>query len=113
MTSPKRAPVVVNCVLTRFPIIPCKPILALMNPMHTNESVLVHAGLARESATLPCWLCHIEIAAAIVKTVWMNVPNASHNRVLQPSLSPRRPMKAPKINVSTEQSACWSAIWNE
>jgi hypothetical protein len=32
---------------------PCKPILALMNPTHTNESVLVHAGLARESATLP------------------------------------------------------------
>jgi hypothetical protein len=42
-----------NCVLIRFPIMPCKPMLALMNPTHTKDSILVHVGLARESATLP------------------------------------------------------------
>lgn len=42
-----------NCVLIRFPIMPCKPMLALMNPTHTKDSILVHVELARESATLP------------------------------------------------------------
>jgi hypothetical protein len=93
-------------------MIPCNPILALINPTHTNDATFVHAGFARASATLPWWLCHIAMAAAAVKSAWMKVPRESQRRVLHPSLSPSRPMKAPKMKVRTEQRAWRSAMWN-
>lgn len=87
--------------------------LALMNPTQTKDSVLVHAGFARESATLICPLFQMAMAAAMVKRVWIRVPRASHARDLQPILSPMRAMLAPSMNVMREQRACWSARWKE
>lgn len=105
--------VVANCVFTRFPIIPCNPILALMNPMQTNVSVLDHAGSDRASAVDGWPLFHTQSAAAIVKRAWMNVPRNSQARVLAPIRSPMRPRKAPKMKVMTDVRACLSARWKE
>ena len=106
-------PVVVNCVFILLPMIPCRPILALMNPTQTNESVLVQAGFERTSATLAWPDFHMAMAADMVKSVWMNVPRDIQRRVLQPSLSPRRPMVAPQMKQIREQRAWRSAMWNE
>lgn len=103
---------VVNCVFTRLPMIPCSPMLALMKPTATKESALVHAGLKRSVATLIWPLFQIATAAAMVNTAWMNVPSMSHARERGPMRSPRRPMNAPPLNVRSEQRACWSAMWN-
>lgn len=87
-------------------MIPCRPMLALMNPTTTNVRVLSHAGSPRLSPTLPEWLFHSAMAALMVKRVWIKVPSVIQARVLQPSLSPMRPTKAPKMNERTEQRAC-------
>lgn len=109
-------------------MMPCTPRLALMNPIATKLSVFVHAGSPLSSAMLPpippliprpnmptppCPLFHDASAAAIVKSAWMNVPRTSHLRVWLPILSPRRPMKAPRLKVMREVRACWSALWKE
>ena len=106
-------PVVVNCVFILLPMMPCRPILALINPTQTNESTFDHAGFERASATLPWPDFHMAMAAAMVKSVWMNVPRDIQRRVLHPSLSPRRPMKAPAMKQRTEQKAWRSARWKE
>ena len=99
-------PVVVNWVLRRLPMMPCRPMLALMNPTATKERVLVHAGSPRLSATLAEPLCQRTMAPHMVKRVWIKVPRVIHKRVLHPILSPMRPRKAPKMKESTEQRAC-------
>ena len=106
-------PVVVKCVFILLPMIPCRPILALRNPTQTNVSVLVHTGFTRPSAMLGWPDIHMARAAAMVKSVWMNVPRDIHRRVLQPSLSPRRPANAPRMKERTEQSAWRSVIVNK
>lgn len=103
---------VVNCVFTRLPMMPCSPTLALMKPTVTKESALVHAGSKRSVATLIWPLFQIATAAAIVKSAWMKVPSMSHARERGPMRSPSRPMNAPALKVRSEQSACWSAMWN-
>ena len=106
-------PVVVKCVFILLPMIPCSPILALRNPTQTNVSALVHTGFARPSAMLGWPDIHMARAAAMVKSVWMNVPRDIHRRVLQPSLSPRRPTNAPRKKERTEQRAWRSVIVNK
>ena len=49
----------------------------------------------------------------MVNSAWMNVPRKSHARDLGPMWSPMRPRDAPAMKVSTEHSACWSAMWKE
>jgi hypothetical protein len=105
--------VVANCVPKRFPMIPCKPMLALISPKHAYVAALLQAGTSRVEATLPCPLFQSEIAAAIVKSAWMIVPRNNHRRVFAPIRSPMRPMKAPKRKVVREVRACLSAIWKE
>ena len=61
--------VVANWVFTRLPMIPCRPILALMNPMQANVRAFDHAGSSRESATEGCPLFHTQRAADMVKRV--------------------------------------------
>jgi len=94
-------------------MIPCKPMLALIRPKHAYVPALVHAGSERNEATLPCPLFQSEIAAAIVKIAWMNVPMNNHRRVFAPTRSPMRPINAPKRKVVREVRACLSAMWNE
>ena len=60
--------VVANCVFTRLPMIPCKPMLALISPKHAYVLASVHAGELRPDATLPCPLFQSEIAAPMVKS---------------------------------------------
>ena len=45
-------PVVANCVFTLFPMMPCKPRLALKKPMVTKARTPVQAGFPRDSAML-------------------------------------------------------------
>jgi len=103
--------VVVNWVLTRFPMIPCNPRLKLRNATHMNDSTFVHKASPLLSATLGSPLCHIVKAADMVNNAWMNVPSISHARVLGPILSPIRPMKAPTANEIREVRASLSALW--
>jgi hypothetical protein len=60
--------VVVNCVLIRFPIIPCNPKLILKNPIVTNDKTLVHNGSPRSFAMLGDPLFHMVNAAAMVNS---------------------------------------------
>jgi hypothetical protein len=94
-------------------MIPCKPMLVLISPKQAYVLALDHAGTSRVEATLPCPLFQSEIAPAIVKSAWINVPRDSHKRVFAPMRSPIRPMKAPKIKVVRDVRACLSARWNE
>lgn len=96
-----------------MPMMPCRPMLALMKPMVAKVSAFVHTGSARESVTDGCPLFHTHSAAAMVKSVWMNVPRKSHARVFEPMRSPMRPRKAPPRNVVMEVRACLSARWKE
>jgi hypothetical protein len=87
--------------------------LALIRPKHAYVPALVHAGSERIEARLPCPLFQSEIAAAIVKSAWMNVPRNNHRRVFVPIRSPMRPINAPKRKVVREVRACLSAMWKE
>ena len=68
LSARRYSPVVVNCVFTLLPMIPWRPILALMNPTATNVSAFVHAGSPLISATLPWPLFHAVSAAAMVNS---------------------------------------------
>lgn len=59
--------VVANCVFTRLPMMPCKPMLALISPKHAYVPALVHDGTSRLEATLPWWDFQRAIAPPIVK----------------------------------------------
>ena len=98
--------VVPNCVLRRFPRIPCTPRAALMNARPTKVRRFVQAGSSRSSAMLPWPDFQKEMAAAMVKSAWMNVPAISHNLLCAPTLSPMRPMNAPRLKEMSEHSAC-------
>ena len=110
--SEDNIPVVVKWVFILFPMIPCRPILALIHPTAINARPLDHAGSARALAMLPSPDIHMATAAAKVKSVCMNVPRDIHRRVLHPNASPRRPKKAPKIKQITEQRAWHSVMLN-
>lgn len=86
-------------------MMPCKPTAALMKPIATKVSVSVQAGSPRDSATLGWFPFHAAMEAAIVKSVWMNVPRKSHSLVLFPILSPRRPMEEPARKVRRDVRA--------
>lgn len=105
--------VVANCVFKRLPMMPCKPMLALISPKHAYVLALDHDGTSRVEATLPSPLFQSEIAAAIVKSAWIIVPRNNQRRVLAPIRSPMRPIKAPKRKVVRAVRACLSAIWKE
>ena len=109
----RNSPVVPNCVFIRRPMIPCKPMLAPISPKHAYAVALAHAGVPRPDATLLSPLFQSAIAAAMVKSAWMNVPRNSHKRVFAPIRSPMRPMKIPKINVVKDVRACLSARRND
>lgn len=94
-------------------MIPCNPMLALISPKQAYVFALDHAGTSRDEATLPCPLFQSAIAAAIVRSAWIIVPSNNHMRVLAPTRSPMRPMKAPKTKVVRDVRACLSARWNE
>jgi hypothetical protein len=87
--------------------------LTLIKAKHAYVRALVHAGSERTEARLPCPLFQSEIAAAIVKSAWMNVPRNNHRRVFVPIRSPMRPINAPKRKVVREVRACLSAMWKE
>ena len=108
----KCLPVVANWELTRLPIIPCKPTVALANPKATKLSAFVHAGSPLNPAIEPCPPFQTVRAAAMVNNAWIIVPRNSHARVFEPILSPMRPREAPPRKVRSETSACLSAISN-
>ncbi len=94
-------------------MIPCKPMLMLISPKHAYVLALVHAGVERIEATLPCPLFQREIAAAMVKSAWISVPRNNHRRVFAPIRLPMRPINAPKRKVVREVRACLSGMWKE
>lgn len=95
--------VVANSVLTRFPMIPCRPILALMNAMAANPSVLVHVGPFVEKLDWPPF--QRRMAAAMVNSACNTVPKKSQTRVRGPIWSPIRPRNAPERKAITEVRA--------
>lgn len=106
------ARVVVNCVLTLFPMIPCNPRLMLRNATQRNDRAFVHNASPLLSAMLPAPLRQIVSAAAMVNSVCRNVPSMSHSRVLLPILSPILPRKAPNAKQRREVRASLSPLWN-
>lgn len=97
--------VVVNCVFTRFAMIPCSPKLMLKNATHKNDNALCQTISPLLSAMLASPLRQMVSAAAMVNSDCKNVPSMSHKRVLFPILSPMRPRKAPKAKQRREVSA--------
>jgi hypothetical protein len=59
-----------------------------IGPKHAYVREVVHVGSERIEVRLPCPLFQSEIAAAIVKSAWMNVPRNNHRRVFAPIQSP-------------------------
>lgn len=101
----KNLPVVVNCVPIRFAMIPCNPILALINAIHTNAKVFVQAISLLSFATLDSPSFQIARDAAMVNRACRSVADMSHMRDLGPSRSPIRPINAPAMNVKTDVRA--------
>ncbi len=98
-------------LLERMAMMPCRPRLALMNPMAAKAKILLHPGSALLAGT-GCPLFQAQSAADIVHNDWMNVPRHIHARVVLPIRSPTRPREAPITNVTNEIVACLSGRWN-
>lgn len=98
--------VVPNCVFNRFPCIPCRPRLALMNVRATKVNTFVHAGSPLLFAMLGWPLFHRATAAAIVNKACNKVPATCQMRFEDPTRSPMRPTNAPRLKAMREQRAC-------